>query len=133
MQMLFDESEEFGRHAGLGVVPGRVEAIERTTADGIPHKLPHIAWSALELPAGAPEGWWGGTMLEMIPVGTAAYFVHSFTAVPADSRHRLADAHYNGRRISAAVRKGRVVGTQFHPEKSAALGLRMLRRFLEQD
>ena len=131
MQMLFDESEEFGRHEGLGVIPGRVEAIAGTAADGTPHKLPHIAWTPLELPEGAPNGWWEDSILDTIPVGTAAYFLHSFTAVPSDERHRLADAHYNGRRISAAVRNGPVMGTQFHPEKSAALGLRMLRQFME--
>ena len=59
--------------------------------------------------------------------------MHSFTAVPTEARHRLADAHYNGRRISAAVRNGRIVGTQFHPEKSAKLGLCMLAQFLEQN
>jgi imidazole glycerol-phosphate synthase subunit HisH len=131
MQMLFDESEEFGRHDGLGVIPGRVQAIANTGADGTPHKLPHIAWTPLELPDGAPETWWENSILNTIPAGTAAYFLHSFTAVPSDDRHRLADAHYNGRRISAAVRNGRVTGTQFHPEKSAALGLRMLRQFMQ--
>jgi glutamine amidotransferase len=131
MQMLFDESEEFGRHEGLGLIPGRVQAIAGTGADGTPHKLPHIAWTPLELPEGAPDGWWENSILDTIPVGTAAYFLHSFTAVPSDQRHRLADAHYNGRRISAAVRNGRVMGTQFHPEKSAALGLNMLRQFMQ--
>jgi glutamine amidotransferase len=130
MQMLFDESDEFGRYEGLGLIPGRVEAIAGTGTDGTPHKLPHIAWTQLELPDGAPGGWWEDSILDTIPVGTAAYFLHSFTAVPSDRRHRLADAHYNGRRISAAVRNGRVIGTQFHPEKSAALGLSMLRRFM---
>jgi glutamine amidotransferase len=133
MQMLFEVSDEFGRYDGLGIIPGRVEAIARTNMDGSPHKLPHIAWTALELPVGAPAGWWEGSILGTIPVGTAAYFVHSFTAVPAEARHRLADAHYNGRRISAAVRNGRIVGTQFHPEKSAEFGLHMLRAFVEQD
>jgi imidazole glycerol-phosphate synthase subunit HisH len=133
MQMLFDESDEFGCYPGLGFIPGRVEAIARTSIDGAPHKLPHIAWTALELPAGAPADWWEGTVLATTPVGTAAYFVHSFTAVPTNPDHRLADAHYNGRLISAAVRHGRIVGTQFHPEKSAEVGLRMLRQFLRQD
>ena len=133
MQMLFEESDEFGCHPGLGIIPGRVEAIARTSVDGVPHKLPHVAWTALELPADAPGDWWDGTILAATAVGAAVYFVHSFTAVPAEPRHRLADAHYNGRRISAAVRHGRIVGTQFHPEKSAEIGLRMLREFLSRD
>lgn len=132
MQMLFDESDEFGRHAGLGLLPGRVEAIPKTTADNRAHKVPHIAWTPLEAPAGEGEDYWNGSILDGLPVKTAAYFVHSFTAVPAERTHRLADAHYNGRLISAAVHNGKISGTQFHPEKSAQNGLAILRQFLNQ-
>jgi glutamine amidotransferase len=58
------------------------------------------------------------------------YFVHSFTAVPRDEEHRLADADYGGERISAAVHRGAVWGCQFHPEKSGEAGLAVLRAFL---
>jgi glutamine amidotransferase len=132
MQMLFDASEEFGRHEGLGIIPGIVQAIPHTDATGCPLKIPHIGWSCLELPeSGSPDGWTGSILANIAP-GTAAYFVHSFTARPADSRHRLADTVYGGFRIAAAVRKGSVIGVQFHPEKSGPAGLAMIRSFLFQ-
>jgi glutamine amidotransferase len=130
MQMLLAESTEFGRHEGLNLIAGVVDEIPRTAADGTPHKVPHIGWAALERPAGVPADWWAGTLLEGIDPGTAAYFVHSFTAIPDASEARLADAFYNGRRVSAVVRRGNVFGTQFHPEKSGPAGLRMISRFL---
>jgi glutamine amidotransferase len=128
MQMLLSASEEFGEHEGLDIVPGRVRAIPPTTTQGKAHKIPHIGWSALELPADFAS--WRGTILEGINPGTTVYFVHSFTAVPAAAGHRLADCHYGGRLISAAVRHEAVSGCQFHPEKSGETGLRILQNFL---
>lgn len=132
MQMLFDASEEFGHQLGLGIIPGVVQAIPHIDAAGQRLKIPHIGWSALELPdAGSPDGW-VGSILANTMAGTATYFVHSFSARPADSRHRLADTVYGGFRIAAAVRKGSVIGVQFHPEKSGPAGLAMIRSFLIQ-
>jgi glutamine amidotransferase len=130
MQMLFDEGEEFGRHAGMGLIPGRVVRIPDTTADGRPHKIPHIGWGSLVKP---PSVDWAETLLDGIAEGTPCYFVHSYTGVPADDRHRLADCDYNGRVVSAAVRTGKVYGVQFHPEKSGQNGLHMLERFVHAD
>lgn len=127
MQMLFEESEEFGRHRGLGVMPGAVRAIPSQGADGLPHKIPHIGWNALVAPGGAS---WEGTLLSGIPAGTEVYFVHSYTAQPVEEALRLADADYDGCRVSAVVREGHVYGCQFHPEKSGPAGLAMLRNFL---
>lgn len=127
MQMMLDESEEYGSCRGLGLVPGKVVSIPATTSEGEPHKIPHIGWNEL---TPAREGSWEGTMLAGVRPGTAAYFVHSFTAAPADPAHRLADTFYNGRLISAAIRKGNLYGTQYHPEKSGAAGLGMVRSFL---
>jgi glutamine amidotransferase len=128
MQMLMQIGEEFGEHEGLGVVPGRVRAIPGTRSDGTSHKIPHIGWSALDKPNGNTN--WEGTILEGVAPGSTCYFVHSFTAEPADDSYRLADCDYHGRRISAALRAGNVSGTQFHPEKSGETGLRILRNFL---
>ena len=129
MQMLLDESEEFGVSSGLGLIPGRVVPIPPTSADNHPHKIPHIGWNALERSEGATS--WGGTILENISPGDAVYFVHSFTAKPADEKYRLADCIYNGRRLSAVIRCGVIYGCQFHPEKSGEVGLRVLKSFLE--
>jgi glutamine amidotransferase len=128
MQMLMEIGEEFGEHAGLGVVPGRVRAIPAVGANGKPHKIPHIGWNELVKPAETTE--WQGTILDGVPPGATCYFVHSFTAEPTDVRYRLADCDYDGCRVSAALRAGNVYGTQFHPEKSGEVGLRILRNFL---
>lgn len=126
MQLLMSESEEFGQHAGLDVIPGKVVAIPG--APGL--KVPQIGWNRI---APRPGGTWTGTVLEPIGPGTMFYFVHSYTAAPSLEEHRLADADYGGNRISAAVQKGSVVGCQFHPEKSGPHGLDILRRFLSSN
>ena len=129
MQMLLDAGEEFGEHKGLGIIAGRVALIPDSDANGARHKIPHIGWNAL---APRPDGaTWKGSILEGIEPGSPVYFVHSFTAHPADPAKRLADTDYGGRTISAAVRSNNVSGTQFHPEKSGAIGLRMLENFLK--
>lgn len=131
MQMLFDASEEFGHYDGLGIIPGIVQAIPPMDTDSQPLKIPHIGWSGLVPPEGADAVYWTGTVLDGVAPGTAAYFVHSFQGRPVDTAHRLADAVYGGRRIAAAVRKGSVLGTQFHPEKSGKAGLAIIQNFLE--
>lgn len=128
MQMLLDESDEFGLHKGLGLIPGQVSAIPNTAADGAPHRIPHIGWNALEIPNG---GAWGGTLFDDVAPGDCVYFVHSFAANPSTPAHRLADVDYNGRKICAAVQRGNVMGCQFHPEKSGDVGLGILKRFTE--
>lgn len=126
MQMMLDRSEEFGLYEGLGLIPGSAVRIEATGAEGRPHKIPHIGWSELAR-SGRP---WEGTLLEGISEGECAYFVHSYTAVPDGEEYRLADTFYDGRRLSAVIARGHVYGTQFHPEKSGAYGLKMLNTFL---
>lgn len=130
MQMMLDASEEFGLHECLGLIPGRVVPIPSTGVDGTPHKIPHIGWNELIEPEG---GTWCGTILEGIPAKTTAYFVHSFMALPVSPEHRLADCLYDGRVVSAAIRVGKAVGTQFHPEKSGPAGIRMLKNFLAME
>ena len=128
MQMLLDSSDEFGFHEGLKLIPGTVTAIPATKVDGMPHKVPHIGWNEL-VPAGAKENW-EGTILDGIAPASSAYFVHSFTAVPLNPNHRLADCYYDGRLVSAVISSGNVWGCQFHPEKSGSIGLRILNNFL---
>jgi imidazole glycerol-phosphate synthase subunit HisH len=123
MQLLLGESEEYGRHEGLGIVPGRVAEIRREKG----FKVPQIGWNRIYAPSG---GSWQGTLLDRVDEGAMVYFVHSFTAVPDREEDRLADSLYAGQRVSAAVRRGSVSGCQFHPEKSGTVGLTILRRFL---
>jgi glutamine amidotransferase len=127
MQMLFEESEEFGRHDGLAILPGAVRAIPATGADGAAHKIPHVGWRAVRPPRAAA---WSGTLFEGTSEGEEFYFVHSYTAIPARPEDRLADADYDGCTISAAVRRANVYGFQFHPEKSGTAGLALLSRFV---
>jgi glutamine amidotransferase len=129
MQMLFDESEEFGTTAGLGLIPGRVVKIPATTTTGEPHKIPHIGWNELVLPAQC-DSWRSGLFSNVEP-GEAVYFVHSFMAQPTSPMHRLADCSYGGIPISAAVGLNNIFGCQFHPEKSGEVGLRILKNFLD--
>jgi imidazole glycerol-phosphate synthase subunit HisH len=128
MQMLLDESDEFGTTAGLGLIPGRVIPVPPMDLDHHPQKIPHIGWNALVLPEGRRD--WNGTLLQDVAPGDAVYFVHSFMASPADSRHRIADCLYGGVAISAAIGRDNVFGCQFHPEKSGEVGLTVLKRFL---
>lgn len=130
MQLLMDESEEFGSTAGLGLIPGRVVAVPHKTTAGDSQKIPHIGWSSLQHSNLTDN--WTATLLQDNLYGDAAYFVHSFMAQPSDQRNRVADAIYGGHRISAVVTKDRITGCQFHPEKSGEVGLKILRRFISQ-
>jgi glutamine amidotransferase len=130
MQMLLDESEEFGSTAGLGLIVGRVVQIPSVTADGRSQKIPHVGWNALCLPTGRDS--WDGTLLTDVTPGEAVYFVHSFMASPTDRAHRVADCLYGGIPVSAAIGRDNVFGCQFHPEKSGIVGLQVLKSFLTQ-
>lgn len=128
MQMLMDESEEFGLSAGLGLIRGRVIPVPSRSADGLAQKIPHIGWNGLVLPPGRTD--WRATPLAEVKSGEAVYFVHSFMAVPQDPAHQVADCIYGGQRVSAVIGRDNVFGCQFHPEKSGDVGLRILRAFL---
>lgn len=125
MQAMFEGSEEMGQHEGLGLLRGQVRAVPATGSDGRPHRIPHIGWRPLE-----PRAPWAGTILADVQPGERVYFVHSFSAQPADERARLADVDYDGRPVCAAVHRDNLHGCQFHPERSAETGLNALRRFL---
>lgn len=129
MQMLFDASDEFGEHAGLGILSGHVRAISPTTIAGNPQRVPHIGWNHLVRPE--TERHWGHTLLhDFDGREPAMYFVHSYAAEPAVDDIRLADVMYGGRRLCAAVQRDNLMATQFHPERSGELGLAIARRFV---
>lgn len=130
MQLLFDESEEFGATTGLGLIPGRVVNIPAITTTGESQKIPHIGWNELVLLDHIRTLQAG--LLADVTGGDAVYFVHSYMAVPALNSNRLADCIYGGIQISATVQRDNVFGCQFHPEKSGVVGLKILRRFILQ-
>lgn len=128
MQMLLDESEEFGITKGLGLIPGSVVPVPTIAADGHPQKIPHIGWNELILPQGRVN--WAGTLLQDVKPGEAAYFVHSFMACPTVPSHSIANCLYGGQPVIAAFGHKNIFGCQFHPEKSGDVGLRILKQFL---
>jgi glutamine amidotransferase len=115
MQLLFDASDE-GPTPCLGVLPGRVERL----GAGPDRPVPHIGWNTLERRADSP-------LLEGLRAGDRAYFVHSYAAPVADAT--VATTEY-GASFSACVQRDRFFGVQFHPERSAAVGARVLANFL---
>lgn len=129
MQMLFDQSEEFGDTPGLGLIPGKVVTVPSTTIDGGHQKVPHIGWNALQAPEGRNN--WRDSLLDKTRPGDAVYFVHSYMASPSDPADLLAECYYGGQSITACVARNNVCGTQFHPEKSGEVGLRILDSFLK--
>ncbi len=118
-QLLFDSSEELGEHAGLGLIPGRVRYLPIEW--GL--KVPHIGWSPLHYRSstGLAQGGVDGEQV---------FFVHSLYTDCAERGDVLATATH-GLEFAAAVQRRNVWGTQFHPEKSSTVGLRMLKNFLE--
>ena len=123
MQLLFDESLEFGRYKGLGLIPGRVVPMEGVIpAD---YKIPHIGWNALHFPQDKPRH----KLLETVQDNECVYFVHSFYATDCDDAV-IATTEY-GAELTAAVARGNVMGCQFHPEKSGDVGLAILKTFCE--
>lgn len=126
MQLLFETSEEFGIHEGLSVIPGVVKLMKFSPREK--HiKIPHIGWNSLLKPKGVH---WRGTVLEDVKSGEMAYFVHSFVAHPKNHLDCLAETEYGGETFCSVVLYKNILGTQFHPEKSGNVGLKILRRFI---
>lgn len=123
MQLLFDESEEMGQHAGLGLLPGRVVKFDGqgTSSDGHRLKVPHMGWNQINHDQQHP-------LLAGVPTGSHAYFVHSYYCAPDDPVVTMATVDYGGP-FAAIVGRGHLFGIQFHPEKSRNVGLRILRNF----
>ena len=121
MQLLFENSYEYGEHEGLGLIPGSVRPIADVIPAGL--KIPHIGWNALhftEKPC---------PLFKNVREGECVYFVHSYYAADCATAV-VATAEY-GAELTAAVQRENVYGCQFHPEKSGRVGLSILRAFCE--
>ena len=123
MQLLFEESLEYGRHEGLGLLPGSVVPIADAIPEGL--KIPHIGWNALHFPKERAVS----PLFQHIKENDCVYFVHSFYATNC-GESVIATAEY-GAELTAAAARGNVFGVQFHPEKSGEVGLNILRAFCE--
>lgn len=122
LQVLFEEGEEMGRRAGLGLLPGKVVRFPHEhSASGL--KIPHTGWNQIEPTAPSP-------LLAGLPSGAWVYFNHAYHG-QARPEHTLAVTDYGGL-FPAVVGRGTVFGVQFHPEKSQRVGLRILQNFVER-
>lgn len=122
MQLMATRGLEHETSQGLDWIPGDVKAIVPSD----PHlKIPHMGWNTLDIRHAHPV--LGG--IETGSEGLHAYFVHSYALAPAESRDVVATASYGGA-VTAMIARDNLVGTQFHPEKSQALGLKLIANFL---
>ena len=120
-QLLMRESEEFGAHAGLGLIDGVVRRLAPTTARA---KVPQIGWNRIRE---ARPGAWTVTPLEAQANGAYMYFVHSYCVVPADDRLASTTTTYEGETYCSAISRGSIHAFQFHPERSGPAGLEIYR------
>jgi glutamine amidotransferase len=124
LQLLFDESDEFGTYQGMGVLPGKVtrfpDAI-KDSEDFTPLPIPHMGWNTVEIKKDT-------ALFAGIEDGSYFYFVHSYYALPADPTDIVATTPY-GIEFACAVQRANIYAVQFHPEKSQKKGLRLLQNF----
>jgi imidazole glycerol-phosphate synthase subunit HisH len=119
MQACFEVGEEMGEHAGLGLLPGRVARFD----ESLSVKIPHTGWNQLEARKDA-------LLFNQVNAGAYVYFNHSYYCQPQNSSDVIATTDY-GLQYACAVQHDNIFGVQFHPEKSQAIGLQILKNFLE--
>lgn len=117
-QLLFSESYEDGVHQGLDLIKGRVEKLQLPAE----YKVPHMGWNSIDI---KPQS----NLFKGIPSGSYFYFVHSYHVIP-DDEVMAATTEY-GIKIVCAIEQDKIMATQFHPEKSSDIGLRVLKNFGE--
>jgi len=122
MQLMSTEGHEHGTHEGLGWIGGTVDALEPSD-DSL--KIPHMGWNELQITEEASSH----PVLKDIAAGDHAYFVHSYHFMAENPDHVLAHVGYGGQ-VTAVVGRDNMIGTQFHPEKSQAVGLNLISHFL---
>ena len=119
MQALFEVGEEMGEHKGLGLLEGKVGRFDASLS----LKIPHTGWNQLRTKRGA-------VLFDRVPDRAYVYFNHSYYCQPLHTSDVIADTDY-GIRYACAVRRENISGVQFHPEKSQAVGLQILKNFVE--
>jgi glutamine amidotransferase len=123
MQLLFESSEEFGYTEGLGFIKGSVEYFPGDVSD----KLPHVSWNSIE----KQELNWSDTIFSDIKNKDDFYFVHSYICKPKDQSIILSKTQYGGIDFCSSIRQGNIYACQFHPEKSANSGLKVMKNFID--
>lgn len=131
MQMFFTESEEFGLHRGLNLISGKVVSFKsRDNVERREYKIPHVGWNELNK-SDSTQLKWKESILKNVEEKSDVYFTHSFFSVPMDSDEILATSKYCNQEYCAVAQKDNIVGTQFHPEKSGVVGLKILKNFVD--
>ena len=131
MQMLLDESDEFGVTKGLGLISGRVEKFPKIKDKNNLIKVPQINWH--EIAPGESSVRWENSLLKEHRSKDSLYFVHSFVAKPSKVDNILANYNCYGTQIPAIIIKENIIGCQFHPEKSGEAGLKILKNFMSME
>jgi glutamine amidotransferase len=124
LQLLFEQSDEFGVHQGMGVLPGHVTRFPEAIGDADtnqPLPIPHMGWNTVEIKQSTP-------LFAGIEDSSFFYFVHSYYAIPEDPKDIAATTSY-GIEFACVVQRANIYAVQFHPEKSQANGLRLLSNF----
>lgn len=120
MQIMAKESEEYGRHKGLGLIEGKVISLKPTIKG---YRLPNMGWCDLKIKK-------RDTLFSSVADGESFYFAHSYYLDCADESDIAASIEYSGKFVTAAIERGNIFGVQFHPEKSQDSGLDVLESFL---
>ncbi len=124
-QLLLDRGHEFGVHEGLAVMEGEVVRFPPLSGN---EKIPQVGWNAVRQPEGVS---WKGTIFDSFAnTEPDVYFVHSYILKPEKNEHILGATVYGGFKFASAIRRGRIFGTQFHPEKSGTAGLEIIKNFV---
>lgn len=124
MQMLLDESEEFGNTKGLGLIAGKV--IKLPTQNSSYEKLPHVSWNEIK----EKNTQWNNTILNNVRQQSDMYFVHSFITKLDNEDEILSTTEYSDYEFCSSIKKDNIYGCQFHPEKSGEIGLKIIENFV---
>jgi imidazole glycerol-phosphate synthase subunit HisH len=128
MQLLMDESSEFVKTRGLGIIPGAVASLPAESINGNKQNIPHIGWNSIQE---SPESsHWISDLVRRNKPYQSVYFAHSYVTQTINHEHQIAFADYGGHKFDAVIAKNNVTGCQFHPEKSGKFGLQILEGFM---
>ena len=131
MQLLFEKSEEFGQHSGLGIFEGSVKSFKTTfESKGLSGRIPCVGWNNITKKS---QSWLGSAFDCLNPDKSDVYFVHSYFCEPKNNEIILAEAEYSNFVYCAAIRQKNLTALQFHPEKSGEVGLTMLQNWIKQE
>jgi glutamine amidotransferase len=127
MQLLFNASEEFGNHKGLGLIDGEIKKFNFSKIDNNITKIPQIQWNKIYHKENTN---WNNSCLSNVENNSYMYFVHSYYAIPNDKNTILSYTEYANFEYCSSVKKENITGIQFHPEKSGEIGIHIYKNWL---